>query len=525
MKNTTMRKLAGIAAIVTLASCMMAPMGMTAFAATTGSITITGVSTAVAHTFEAYQVFDGDLAEDGTTLTNLVWGSAVTAYNGEAVTAGEAVPDEVLAILTDSTKTEAERARAFADAVTLSTATKTFTSSNGTATASGLDDGYYIVKDVTNLSTADDANSAWIVQVVDDAEIAIKNAKPTVDKQVQDEVADKEEGADAEGWGESADHAINEIFQFKLTAQITADDDLAFYNSYKVVFHDTLSTGVVYNGNMVVTVNGTEITAGTDYTTDAQVGATATEFTVTINDLIPLLADGDTLGNDTIVVTYDAYLNSDAQVDNGNVESTTNQNDVYLEYSNNPDSTGAGDGTGQTPTDSVWVFTYRVNNTKYANEKVAGNELDGAGFTLKDANGNAIKLIDNEDGTYTVADQTATEGVVTEMISSNDGQFDIIGLDAGTYTLEETTVPDTYNKLSPQTIVINATHAENDAETEATMTLANTSTMNNDIINKSGSSLPSTGGIGTTLFYVIGGTMAAGAGVYLISKKRMNKED
>ena len=109
-----------------------------------------------------------------------------------------------------------------------------------------------------------------------------------------------------------------------------------------------------------------------------------------------------------------------------------------------------------------------------------------------------------------------------EMKSAANGVFNIIGLDAGTYTLKETTTPDGYNKCEDIAITIAATHKENANATSADLTLTETNG-NNDIVNKSGSELPSTGGIGTTLFYLGGGCMVAVAGIFLITKKRMSK--
>lgn len=109
-----------------------------------------------------------------------------------------------------------------------------------------------------------------------------------------------------------------------------------------------------------------------------------------------------------------------------------------------------------------------------------------------------------------------------EMKSAANGVFNIIGLYAGTYTLKETTTPDGYNKCEDIAITISATHKENANKTSADLTLTETNG-DNDIINNSGSTLPSTGGIGTTLFYLGGGCMVAVAGILLITKKRINK--
>ena len=222
MKKT--RRFASLATAAILAACAVVPATMSALPVSAADITITGVSTEQAHTFEVYQIFTADIAE-GTNgeqvLSNVKWGSGITSYNGTAVTAGTVVDEAVLNSIAGGD------ARDVASKCTLSDtkACDDVTSAGETAKITGLADGYYIVKDVTDLSSKDDANSAYIVQVAGDTTVAIKNAKPTVDKQVYDEPGDAEEGAN-EGWGESADHAINKSFQFKLTATVPVNADL-----------------------------------------------------------------------------------------------------------------------------------------------------------------------------------------------------------------------------------------------------------------------------------------------------------
>ena len=235
--------------------------------------------------------------------------------------------------------------------------------------------------------------------------------------------------------------------------------------------------------------------------------------------------DADIFGKEeiTVEVIYNAHLNENAIIStaSGN-DLNVNNNKVDLQYSNNPDNTGTGTSLGKTPEDFVWVFTYEVDNTKYKISADSGNELAGAGFTLysDSAKQTEIKLIDNGDGTYTVADQTATTGVVTEMTShTGDGIFNIKGLDAGTYYLSETSVPDGYNAADDITITIGATHIEKNAKNAANLTLSGTN-VDNDIVDTKNSTLPSTGGMGTTLFVIGGGVTAAAAGIYLVSKKR-----
>lgn len=547
MKNTTMRKLAGIAAIVTLASCMMAPMGMTAFAAGE-TYTITIDNAADGHTYEAYQLFTGELA--GGKLSNIVWGedidgtavvaalqadatlNAVDAIKNLKSTADAATVAEALAGLTDKSA-EAKALATVFESLVDGTPTKSSTDAGDTYTISELPAGYYLVKDQDASLTGDhDAYTGYILEVVDSVEVAPKSAYPTVDKQVQDETADAEANADTNGWGETADHAINESFQFKLIANIAADEDLAYYDSYKVVFTDTMSTGVTFESIESVTVGSTTLTAE-QYSCTATAGMEGNgtaSWTLTIDDI--MLYDTNLVDGAVVTVIYNAHLNSDAEITKED-GATSNANTVGLQYSNNPNWEAENEGDeeelGKTEPDTVWVFTYGVDNTKYKDSIADTNKLEGAGFTLYTdaAKTQAVNLV-LEDGVYRPAAATEAEGVVivTEMTSQADGTFNIVGLDVGTYYLAETKTPAGYNTCADTTIVIGASHSESGDGTTNTVELkANSTNLANNIINKSGSTLPSTGGIGTTLFYVIGGTMAAGAGVYLISKKRMNKED
>ncbi len=527
MKKT--RRFASLATAAILAACAVVPATMSALPVSAADITITGVSTEQAHTFEVYQIFTADIAE-GTNgeqvLSNVKWGSGITSYDGTAVTAGTVVDEAVLSSIAGGD------ARDVASKCTLSDtkACDDVTSAGETAKITGLADGYYIVKDVTDLSSKDDANSAYIVQVAGDTTVAIKNAKPTVDKQVLDETTDAEEGAN-EGWGESADHAINEQFQFKLTATVPKNDDLKAYKSYQLQFEDSMSTGVTFDSIATVTVksgNAEKTLTAADYTetATAETNKAGLSWKLTIADLKTKLPENVKLGENEIQVevVYNAHLNENAVVSktsNDKIEAKDiNNNKVDLVYSNNPDSTGAGT-TGKTPEDYVWVFTYGVDNTKYKNAVGEGNALKDAGFTLynkTEATETEISLIyDAAKGAYRPTTGSETGG---EMKSAADGKFNIIGLDAGTYVLKETSTPAGYNTCAPINIVISAVHKENTDGTSVKLDLAGSENMTNAVINKSGSSLPSTGGIGTTIFYVAGGVLVVGAGVLLITKKR-----
>lgn len=516
-KTRTMKKVASIATAALMTACLAVPMatGLTASAATS-NITITGISD-VAHTFDVYQIFTATVErdEDGKVkeLKDVKWGEGIISYNGTAVNAGDSVSKSVVdAIISDG-------ARNTIGKIEFSTKKTTETSSGNTLEIDDLDEGYYVVKDVTNLNGTDEANSAWIVQVAGPTSIAIKNAKPQVDKQVLDETADAEAGH-TNGWGESADHAINESFQFKLIADMPEDADLDTYTSYKLVFTDTMAESVTFESIESVTVGGTPI-AASKYDCTATEGQAGGSWTLTIADLKQCITGS--ISNADVEVVYNAHLNEKAGIGNTDV----NKNKVGLQYSNNPDATGEG-GTGslgKTSEDTVWVFTYEMPNTKLDQ---TGAPLAGAGFRLYNGATEIGLMYDEDLSAYRPIKEGET---AEEMISAaNTGKFDIKGLDAGTYTLKETTIPEGYNKCEDVSVVISAIHAEDESEataaTNISMTVDSKAATKVEVVNKFGTTLPGTGGIGTTLFYLIGGTMFAGSGVYLISKKRMkNKEE
>ena len=221
----------------------------------------------------------------------------------------------------------------------------------------------------------------------------------------------------------------------------------------------------------------------------------------------------------TITVTYTAHLNDKAYVNIAG-GSTSNINKVYLTYSNNPkDESSIGKTPESTP---VYVYTYQLNNTKYHDDDNPNNVLAGAGFRLYSDEAchdeDEIKLKMNDDGTY--SRDFSTEGKGVEMISGQDGQFNVKGLDAGTYYLKETKTPDGYSACKVIPVTIKADHSRNDQVN------LEGSNLTNDIVNikAGGITLPSTGGIGTTIFYVVGGGLMVAAIVLLVTKKRMENK-
>ena len=496
-----------------LALVMALSLSVTAFAdeSTTYSITINN-STA-GHTYEAYQIFTGDLS--GTTLSNIVWGSGVSEAGQTAL--GDA------AAKAETLKTEAD-AKAFAKAVApyLTTAAGSAnTVTDGKYVISGLAAGYYLVKDQDGSLTGDaDAYTEYIIKVVSDTTATPKSSVPTVEKKVKD--TNDSTGVTSD-WQDSADYDIGDSIPFQLKA--TLANNVSSYTTYKVVFHDTLSKGLTYNNDAKVYIDGTETNG---FTVTATVNADGTTtLTVSCDDVKALGA-----GNSSVItVEYTAKLNENAVLG-----SAGNPNEVYLEYSNNPNKSEKGNNeTGETPKDVVIVFTYKTIINKVDSENTP---LTGAAFKLE-------KLIKGKDGaadTWT----TVKEFTVDETTTS----FTFSGLDDGQYKLTETKTPAGYNTIDPIYFVIEATHdVTADAPTLKTLNAYLTDANGNKqtemkdgesvnidlgtvdltagsitttVVNKSGAQLPETGGIGTTIFYVLGGVLVLAAVVLLVTKKRMS---
>lgn len=489
-----------------LTAVMVLAMSMTAFAEGTNySITIN--NSAEGHTYEAYQIFTGDLS--GTTLSNIVWGSGVSEAGKTAL--GDA------AAKAETLKTEAD-AKAFAKEVApyLTTAAGSAnTVTDGKYVISGLAAGYYLVKDQDGSLTGDnDSYTEYIVKVVSNTTATPKSDVPEVQKKVKD-INDSTDDAMTD-WQDSADHDIGDSVPFQLKA--TLADNVSSYTTYKVVFHDTLSKGLTYNNDAKVYIDGKE-TNGFTVTTTVNADGTTT-LTVSCDDVKALGA-----GNSSVItVEYTATLNENAVLG-----SAGNPNEVYLEYSNNPNKSESGDNeTGETPEDVVIVFTYKTIINKVTKNPdydpdVEGSEeyipLTGAEFILEKYNKETnnweeITVVKNDEGTT----------------------FTFSGLDDGKYRLTETTTPAGYNSIDPIEFTVTAEHdvlSDNPALTslsgnattgELTFTSNTTEgSLSADVVNKSGSTLPETGGMGTTIFYVLGTILVLGAAIMLIAKKRMNK--
>ena len=506
-----------------LALVMVLGLATTAFAegteepaAPAGPYSITINNATPGHTYEAYQIFKGDLKDPTATdkagvetdnvLSNIVWGASVTnaAELGDASAYAEALAKD------DKTVED------LIDEVTLGAAVADSEETVNPYVISGLEPGYYLIKDQDNsLTGKDDAYTSFIIEVIENSIVNPKSAKPSVDKQVKDEAGDKDiTNSSDDGWGETADHAINETFQFKLIATLPADTDFAAYKTYKVQFNDTMSAGITFEEIVSVTVDGKPLDAE-DYDCNAVAGKAGGSWTLTIAD-IKVIKGVDLTDGAVIEVIYKAHLNENAVIGNED----DNKNTVDLEYSNNPNAGGEGD-MGKTPDDTVWVFTYDMKNTKTTgtNEKLAG-----ATFAIKNTEGKYYGGVVNGVVTWVDSEDPVNDAKVYKITSNAEGDFTVKGLDAGTYILTEIVTPAGYNTCADITVVISANHKENsatEAETIITMTKDGVKADEIVVVNQSGIVLPETGGMGTTLFYVFGGILVLSAVVLMVTKKRM----
>ena len=527
-----LKKLASILLVLVMALSVTT----TAFAA--------DVKNKTTHSYNAYQIFSGTQADSSVPLGDVAWGSGIEgeAFLAELKTDTRFVKDgknifascttaaDVAAVL-GQYGDESDVAKAFAN-VAAKHLTTTFTAIAANASTVDLTAGYYLLVDTSKPGEGDAMNSA-LLQVTNKGDITIekKYEVPTVDKSVKD--TDNQ-------WGEAADWEIGSNVPFQLVG--TLPTNFADYETDKYVFHDTLSAGLQYNGDVKVYVqNGetkTEITTG--FTVDPSEAATAGGGTLTVTFTDLKTVEGVT-ATSKIVVEYTAKLLSTAKIGKPG-----NKNEVYLEYSNNPNHTGEGTPTGNTPKDEVLVFTYELDVTKVDGQN-ANKKLANAEFVLlnsdktkvaKVAGGKFVEwvnvLTDGEDGTITYPDGTT-------LTSGKDGKFVIAGLDAGTYYLRETKAPGGYNLLkndisvtitaklnkdenSPALTELKLSVKEDKEGAEASESDGNIDTgiVSTSVENNSGAQLPETGGMGTTLFYVLGGILVLVAIILLITRKRMS---
>lgn len=484
------------------------------------------------HAYKAYQIFSGTQStESKPALGDVKWGNGIesakflTALKADTrfvtgdknIFAACTTAADVAAIMAKEQDKSAV-AKAFANvAAQHLTNTAVDIAAKKTTSDVVLNPGYYLLVDVTTPGKGDAMNSA-LLQVTGKGNIIIeqKYDAPSVGKSVKDT-----DGA----WGEAADWCIGSNVPFQLIGKLPSN--YADYETYKYVFHDTLGAGLQYNGDVKVYVrNGekdTELTSGFTVAPDKAATAGGGSLTITFDNLKTITS---ITSSSSIVVKYTAKLLNTAVIGRPG-----NSNEVYLEYANNPNFVGSGNPTtSNTPKDTVLVFTYELDV----------NKVDGAETTkkLKDAE---FKL-QNADGKWATVDNT---NKVTGWVDTQDkgsilktdanGLAKIIGLDAGNYKLHETKAPAGYNKLKDPIDITITAELDKGEDTPALKALTikvgtgaaekgdvAKGLVSTTVTNNSGATLPETGGVGTTLFYIIGGVLMVGAAVLLVTRKRMN---
>lgn len=525
-----MKKIKKLIALVA-AMIMALAMAATAFAAT---VTVPSDGILKDHTFTAYQVFSG--REEGGILSDTKWGSGI---NSDAFLAALKADTTYGSYFTDCSDAAAV-AKVLSDnntntALANAVAKHAYANKAGTGTelTSGentLADGYYLVVDTTENVGEGGAYNTALLQVVGNINITAKTDAPTVEKKVLEDDKYKQDGGYGTGYNDVADYNMGDAVPFHLIGSVP---DMSRYDTYKYIFHDTLSAGLTLNeGSIKVYVASDK--AGTDKAeiTGWTKAVDEQSFTVSFADLKTV--SGVSQGK-YIIVEYTATLNQNAAVGLDG-----NPNVVYLEYSNKPDQSGSGDtgNTGKTPEDKVIVFTYELDTTKVDGQDNT-KKLKGAEFKLHNAE-NKWAIVDSNNKVTGWAD---TEEGGSKLTSDADGLFKVIGLDDGTYYLKETKAPTGYNLLSSEiTVVITATttNGQNWTDGVASSALTNLAvtadgkngTGNVDagtaeitIANNKGSTLPSTGGMGTTIFYVVGSILVLAAAILLITRKRMSNAE
>lgn len=499
--NKVLKGLVAVAATAAMAiagfagaSTATAVEGETTTAATSYTISFPTDAKYQGHAYEVYQIFTGDF--DGKVLSNVKYG-----VNGTKAADTEVTADE-LKQLTDVNvegKTDQEKLDVIKTFAKLENPVATLTKTDTSYKAAP---GYYLIKDKDNTVSGNDANTLYITKVVGDVAISPKSDVPSFQKKVQD--TNDTTGATS-GWQDSADYDVNDKVPFQLKA--TLPKNYTDYKTYYLAFHDVEETGLSFNVDSVkVAVDGVAVDAS-KYMVKTAGFTDGCTFEVVFTDLKTAVAAAK---NDSVItVDYTSTLTEQAVL---------YMNKAKLQFSNNPNSEQGGESTptGETPWDNVIVFTYKVVVNKVNENK---KPLEGAAFKLEK------KLKDG------------STKPVKEFTAGKDTSFTFSGLDDGDYVLTETTTPAGYNTIKPITFTVTADHKVEWTTGERTDVLTSLNgkavsgeitltadkaagSLTTDVVNKKGSNLPSTGGMGTVLLYVAGIAVFVLAGATLVMALR-----
>ncbi|MBO5157976.1 MAG: SpaH/EbpB family LPXTG-anchored major pilin [Lachnospiraceae bacterium] len=551
-----MKKLKTLFSVI-LAFALMVVIALPVRAAeTTHTLTIEGTKTG--HIYEAYQIFSGTLSTEGATagvLSNIDWGSGVDGTDLlEALQAetgfGEGANNlfsacnnaedvaKVLAGWADDSANLDLFAECVGDNLTATCTTSTggTTLENGIAkyTLSGLQSGYYLIKDQHDSvnTTEHDYYTKFIVRVVRDGQTAKpKGDVPTVEKGVNTSLSTT--------FGEHVDVNVGDTVYYKLDGSLPSN--YGAYENYQYVFEDILSKGLTYVKIEQVYIlhqsgNSTDITRdlGTKFTALHENVIVDEEnkgkLTITFADL--KTAYPSLLASDHIVVKYSATLNGNAVIGGEG-----NDNTVVLKYTNDPNYGGFG---GTTPEDEAKVYSFKLDLYKVDGSDTS-KKLGGAEFYLYrnmvDESGATVKqyaiVIDGKLTGWTENKIAATKLVSSSAEGDTKGLISVSGLDQGTYWLVEEKAPEGYNKIDTDvqvTITAGYTGSVLTSLSCKVDSIDGTGDVSNGTVtlqvrNNAGSTLPSTGGIGTTVFYVLGSILVLGAVILLVTKRRMQNEN
>ena len=487
MKKTFKKLMAALLAVALL--CAMVVPAFAAEGTATGSGTITIDKAINGETYTAYKIFNvisSKMETDGSmTYVYTVADGWADFFNQSEVKNYVSVDTHGQPTWVESKKSVADL-QAFAKLALTYASTnritgKTATAAGNQAVINGLAAGYYVVSTTAGSLCVLNTNGS-------DLKIDEKNEAPTIDKKI-------------DGSKSTNDAAIGDVVNYTVT--IHAKKGATGY-----VLTDTMTKGLTFNrDSLTVKVGATTLAENTHYTVAVDAAATdgSTKFTVTFKDTYLNTIDGDT----DIVVSYTATVNKDAVIG-----TTGNTNTAQLKYGNN-----------STVESTTTTYSYKFDLVKTDNSKKL---LTGAKFKLYDSQTSTtpVKLIkDATTGNYRVA-ETSESGAVDEIVIDSFKAVTISGLNKKTYYLEETLAPAGYNKLTERQsvelgkegFVADAT-INNSGSEGATWTEGGV-----QVINNTGATLPSTGGMGTTLFYVIGGGLMVAAVVLLVTKKRMENK-
>lgn len=459
----------------------------------TTTIVMTTDASITSNNFAAYRLLNVTTTKDkeGQDVykysVNDKYRTLLTTLTGENTDSG---------IITAISKLSGEDIRKFADDFYAQNTAQP----DSTTTSSQFADvpqGYYLIVET---STSGDNDTISLVMLdtaaKETVEIKTKEDIPSTEKKTKDV---NDSTGEATDWQDSSDYDIGDSVPFKFTAHLPSNYDA--YETYKLEFHDTESTGLTFNADsVVVKVNGTAVDPSM-YTIDTNVQDET--FVIRIADAKQIATSKD----DVITVEYTSTLNEDAVIGQPG-----NPNKMYITYSNNP----YDEGEGKSPEDIVVVFTYQTIVNKVDG---AGDPLAGAGFTLY-----KFDSVTNE--YLPVSDEISGEDITT---------FQFKGIDDGIYKLVETTVPSGYNQAADIEFTVLADHDVESADPKLnTISITPESafvidvpqgSLTIDIENLTGAELPSTGGIGTTIFYIIGGVLVLTGGVLFITRKKVDKDE